>query len=43
MRYEGCAQDIVDVRVTSVETDEGLFAPFGIAEVTLEISYEVTV
>lgn len=41
MRKQDCGLDIVDVRVISTETDEGLFAPYAIAEVNVEIVYEV--
>lgn len=37
-RQEAC---IVDCRVLSIETDEGLFSPFGICEIIAQITYEV--
>lgn len=30
-----------DIRITSIDTDEGLMVPFGIGEVTLQILYQV--
>lgn len=43
MRKEDCSLEIVDVRILSTETDEGLFSPYAIAEVNVEIVYEVAV
>ena len=31
-----------EIRITSISTDEGLLAPYGVGEITLEVLYEVS-
>ena len=35
--------EVEEARVTSFSTDEGLFAPYGIADLEIQIAYEVNV
>jgi len=37
---DACDYDIEESRILSVSTDEGLFDPYGIADVTMEIVYQ---
>ena len=35
--------EVEEARVTSLRTDEGLFSPYGIADIEMQIAYEVNV
>lgn len=34
--------EILDITITSINTDEGLLTPYGIVELQVQVSYEVT-
>lgn len=37
---EGCSINLVDARILSIETDEGLMSPYGLCEISVEIAYQ---
>ncbi len=37
---EYCNDNIVDAKVISLQTDEGLFSPYGLCDLSVEISYQ---
>lgn len=38
---EGSADRAVEIHITSITTDEGLLAPYGVGEINLQVQYQV--